>query len=289
MQFVRRSTIALFIILALTVTYCSPAVPQPSSSRGLTILLSNDDGYGAPGLEALIAALSPAGDVYVAAPAHNQSGKGHSVTNNQFLYVDAKPQSDGRTFYAIDATPATCVRLGLDELMPRKPDVVISGINYGENLGLTVYYSGTLGAAREAAMSGIPSIAVSMRGNDPSDYKAAAEYTRVLLDKLHQKNLLKPGLFLNLNFPSGRAKGIRIVQLSQVKDREVYKRHTDAEGHLYFEQSWESTEETDERTDVWAFEHGFITLTPMTLDTTDVKSLNSLRWLEKDPTQAASQ
>ncbi len=284
----RRSIYLLLIVLVLAFSALPAAKPQPASSHGFTILLSNDDGYNAPGLQALIGAMQTVGDVYVAAPADNQSGKGHSVTNGKYLYVHANKQPDGRTFYSIEATPATSVRLGIDALMPKKPDVVISGINRGENLGFVVYYSGTLGAAREAAMSGLPAIAVSMQGDRADDYQAAAAYVRNLLEQLRDKHLLKPGFFLNVNVPAGQPKGVRVTRLSMTKGKPIYDRHSDAEGRPYYEQSWRPVSDNDEMTDVWAFARGFITLTPMMLDTTAVKSMDGMLSLERESVASAA-
>ena len=172
----RRKLLLFLLILLVGAPPHLQAESRPPSSRDFTILLSNDDGYNAPGLQALIRALQPAGELFVAAPADNQSGKGHSISVGRPIYANLERQTQGDAFYAIQATPATCVRLALDALIPRKPDVVISGINRGDNLGLLVYYSGTVGAAREAAFSGVPAIAVSMQGDDSKDYAAAAAY-----------------------------------------------------------------------------------------------------------------
>jgi len=150
----------------------------------LTILLANDDGYGAPGLQALIVSLRPIAEIVVAAPAVEQSGKGHGLTLREPIFVSERQQPDGKTWYAIDAPPASCVRLAVESLLPRRPDLVISGINRGDNLGITVYHAGTLGAAREAAIVGVPAIAVSIRGDDNKDYAAAAEFIRQLVSKL---------------------------------------------------------------------------------------------------------
>jgi 5'/3'-nucleotidase len=284
----RQRVLLLLLILFLAAPEAFPAGRRSAAGSGLTLLLSNDDGYDAPGLQILIQALKPVGDVYVAAPAVNQSGKGQSVTGSRYLYVHEKAQPDGRTFYAIEATPATCVRLALEALMPKKPDVVISGINRGENLGFIVYYSGTLGAAREAAMSGIPALAVSMQGDQADDYQAAAAYVRSLLEQLRDKHLLKSGFFLNVNVPAGQPKGVRVTKLSTTRGRQVYNRHSDNEGRPYYEQSWQPVNDDDDETDVWAFARGFITLTPMMLDTTASKSLDGLRSLERESVGSAA-
>lgn len=273
-----RRRICLLILIFL---WGAPLPARAPASRRLTILLSNDDGYSAPGLQALIHAFEPVADVYVAAPADNQSGKGHSITIGQPIYVQDEKQPDGRTYYAIQATPATCVRLGLEALMPKKPDVVISGINRGENLGLIVYYSGTLGAAREAAMSGLPAIAVSMQGDRARDYAAAAAYLRTLLDQLRALHLIERGFFLNVNVPAGEHKGVRVTRLSMTKGRETYERRADDQGHPYYWQMWQASGDDVEGTDVWAFARGYITLTPLALDETAPQELHALQSLER--------
>lgn len=274
-------------LILLLLVWSVPAHARPPASEKLTILLSNDDGFNASGLQALIHALEPVGDVFVAAPADNQSGKGHSITIGQPIYVHAEKQPSGRTYYAIEATPATCVRLGLEALMPKRPDVVISGINRGENLGLIVYYSATLGAAREAAMSGLPAIAVSMQGDNKEDYASAAAYVRDLLGQLKEHHLIQHGFFLNVNVPAGPSKGVRVVRLSMSKGKETYERRTDKNGRPYFWQVWHPPSDGAEGTDVWAFVRGYITLTPLGLDETAPKELDALQSLEREAAVAA--
>ncbi len=281
-HFSRRASWILLLLV-----WAAPAQTRPPASEKLTILLSNDDGYNAPGLQALIAALEPVSDVYVAAPADDQSGKGHSVTIGQPLYVHPVKRPNGRIYYAIEATPATCVRLGLENLVPKKPDLVITGINRGENLGLVVYYSGTLGAAREAAMSGLPAIAISMQGNDKKDYATAAAYARDLVQQLQERRLIQHGFFLNVNVPAGKPKGVRVSRLSMSKGRDTYERRTDKDGRPYFWQLWQPPREGPEGTDVWGFVHGYITLTPLALDATAPKELDMFQPLERGVDLAA--
>jgi 5'-nucleotidase len=277
----RQSRRAIFGA-AIILIWAAPLQAGQSATGRLTVLLSNDDGYRAPGLQALIHALEPVADVHVAAPADNQSGKGHSITIGQPIYVHDVKQPDGSVYYAIEATPATCVRLGLTALMTKKPDVVVSGINRGDNLGLVVYYSGTLGAAREAAFSGLPAIAVSMQGDSLKDYAAAAAYVRDLLSQLRDRHLLKPGFFLNVNVPAGRPKGVRVARLSMAMGKENYEKRYDARGRPYFWQTWQPASRVDEGSDIWEFIQGFITLTPLRLDETAPKSeLKTLQPLEQ--------
>lgn len=256
------------------------APSPPPAAGGLTILLSNDDGYDAPGLRALEEALRPLGRIYVAAPAAEQSGKGHSITTSDPIPVTEYKQPDGVTWYALAAPPATCVRVAVEALLPRRPDVVISGINRGVNLGIVVYYSGTVGAAREAAIVGLPAIAVSMQGDEAKDYAAAAAYVRQLVEQLRAKQMLKPGLFLNVNAPAGPAKGVRVTRLSLRANEDHYVRATNPRGRTYFWSAWKPLDDDDEGTDVWAFARGYITVTPMLLEVTASRAMDGLRALE---------
>jgi len=267
---------AVFLLLIFLLAL--PAAAQQAAGGRLAILLTNDDGYDAPGLQALIEAFRPVADVHVAAPASEQSGKGHSITTTRDpIPAQSRRQADGRVWYAIDAPPATCVRIALENLLPRRPDLVISGINRGENLGVVVYYSGTLGAAREAALVGVPAMAVSMRGNDAGDYAAAAAFTRQLVEQLHAQGKLTAGIFLNVNVPAGERKGVDVTRLSVRPTLDRFEQRRSPRGRLYFWSNWEPLREDEPGTDVHAFERGFITVTPMILDVTDAAGVAALK------------
>ncbi len=282
-----RSSRTLFLAAGMLLVVLAGGL-RPSAAEPFLILLTNDDGYDAPGLHALVEAFRPHAELVVAAPAGDQSGKGHSITTSYSpIFVSERKQPDGSLWYAIEAPPATCVRLAVESLVPKRPDLVISGINRGENLGITVYLSGTLGAAREAAIVGLPAIAVSMRGNRDADYAAAAAYVRALVGRLRAEQALRPGLFLNVNVPAGAGKGARLTRLSIRPTHENYERRTSPRGRVYFWSRWRPLEDDAEGTDVWAFERGYITLTPMTLDVTDTQAIEALRSLEAEPQPAA--
>ena len=249
-------------------------------------MLSNDDGFEAPGLKALTVALQPLGEIVVAAPAVEQSGIGHALTLRAPIMVNEKKQPNGTIWYAIEGPPATCVRLAVESLLTHRPDLVISGINRGDNLGTTVYHAGTLGAAREAALVGIPAIAVSLRGDEEKDYAAAAAYVRRLVELLRTKQLLKPGFFLNMNFPGGEWKGVRVTRLSMTPRPDNFERRVSPLGRLYFWPVWEQLKDDAEGTDVWALGRGYVTLTPMILDVTATEAMDALRALNLP--QAAS-
>ena len=268
----------LLMIFVLAMPLCRA---QGQARAPLNILLSNDDGYGAPGLNALVEAFRSSATVVVVAPAVDQSGKSHSTLSNDPIMVTEKKQPNGATWYAVDAPPATCVRLAFESLMPHRPDLVISGINRGQNLGPVVYYSGTLGAAREASIAGLPAIGVSIGGNDGKDYAAAAEFVRQMVDQLRDKQMLKPGLFLNVNVPAGERKGVRLARLSMKAGGEIrFERRTSPTGRLYFWQLFHQIDDDVDGTDVWAFFHGYIAVTPMTVDVTAPQAMEGIRSLD---------
>ncbi len=277
----RNALWILCVALLCGVMGSTPAAPQ--SAGKLTVLLSNDDGFDAPGLKALAEAFRGSADVTVVAPADNQSGKGHSITTaGNPIMASERRQADGSVWYAIEATPATCVMLALESLMIKKPDVVISGINRGENLGIVVYYSGTVGAAREAAIFGVPAIAVSMQGNDLKDYARVAAYVKELVETLRSSEKLKAGLLLNVNAPAGEARGVKVTRLSTRKTTEIFERRSTPRGRPYFWPDWRPLEEDEEGTDVWAHARKYISVTPMKLDSTALEQQGELKGLESE-------
>ncbi len=259
------------------------------SGTPFTILLTNDDGYDAPGLRALAEALASTAHVVVAAPASQQSGASMAITYREPIFVRPIEVTADVSGYAIQARPATCVRVGVESLLERKPDLVVSGINRGANLGIVSFYSGTVGAARQAALLGIPAIATSLQGNDPDDYAAAASFVRELVEQLRTQGALHPSLLLNVNIPARTWRGVRVVRQSVAPDRENYERRTSPRGQVYYWSRWQPPSDQDENTDVGAFARGFITIAPLLIDQTDAGALESLGRLELEvPTPASA-
>lgn len=288
MRFSRRRSLLGLLVLGLLAPSAGWAqAPGAPASAAPTILLSNDDGYAAPGLQALIEAFAGSGEIYVAAPLQNQSGKGHSITISDPVWIGERKQPGIVAGWAIEATPATSARLGLDKLVPRRPDLVISGINRGENLGTSVYLSGTLGAAREAAFDRIPALAVSMEGNAPEDYARTAAYVRELVGQLRAQGALQPGLFLNVNAPKGEPRGVRVTRLSVKPSQQLFQRAETPRGRTLYWTDYEQVKDDAEDTDVGAFFRGYVTLTPMTLDLTATGEVSKLRPLERTLAKAA--
>ena len=166
---------------------------------------------------------------------------------------------------SVDGSPATAARVGLERTVPRVPDLVVSGINRGENLGMSVYLSGTLGAAREAAFAGVPAIAVSIMGNRPETYAAAATATRALVDDLRARQLLKAGLFVNVNVPAGPVKGTKLAPLSLRASRVEHQCSPPMRERVACFPVFRQTLKDEPGTDIGEFYQGFITVTPMAL------------------------
>lgn len=275
----RRALVAVIFAGVIWMGGVHPVAQETQPPR-FTILLANDDGYEAPGLRALADALSSIAELVVAAPASEQSGTGHGITYRQPIMVRRIRRADGIVWYAIQARPATCVRLALEALMEKKPDLVISGINRGANLGIVTFYSGTVAAAREAAFLGLPAIAVSMGGHDDADYRATATFVRRLVQELRSRRLIRSGLLLNVNVPAGLAhhfRGVRVTRLSLKVPGEDYERRVSPRGQVYFWNIYHPVKDDAEGTDVHAFARGFISLTPLGIDQTETTALDAFR------------
>lgn len=245
----------------------------------MRILLTNDDGIHAPGftvLEALAAQFSD--DIWVCAPAEEQSGAGHSLT----LHQPVRLREHGHQRYAVTGTPTDSVNLALRKLFPdRKPDLVISGVNAGENLGDDITYSGTISAAMEGALAGIPAIALSQafRENGPS-FDATEQWGPRVLEALIDMAMAKRTL-VNVNFPAlpaDKVRGIRVVRQGfHDYDRGSLVEGRDPRGRPYYWFGLQDAEHTlDHGTDLEAVEDGYIAVTPLQLDLTNYSAIETL-------------
>jgi 5'-nucleotidase len=245
------------------------------------ILLTNDDGIYAPGLEALERQLQRLGDVFVVAPATEQSGVGHSITYLSPLIVKEIYAGERRRGWAVEGSPADCVKLGITECCPRRPDLVVSGINSGLNAGINVLYSGTVAAAIEGAFFGITSVAVSLEFDEHANFDRAAELaTRVIGQVLEQQ---ATGLQLyNLNLPTAALvqprPQVRVVPMGLLRYGEQYEKRLDPRGRSYY---WATNEPAPplgtEESDLTALRSGHITLTPLHFDLTQHETLQRMR------------
>jgi len=269
------SIVSLAMIFAAAV-HCAGVKPVPPK-----ILLSNDDGIGAPGLIALFDALEKVGTLTIAAPVQEQTGVSHGMTTQKLLAVRLIEQKGARWF-GIDGTPASSVRLALESLLPEKPDIVISGINRGENLGLVTYYSATFAAAREAAFLRIPAIAVNLQKGPDMDYRVAADFIAALVEELARRGFEKE-MFLNVNVPAlprDRIKGILVTRQDVRSTLEYFEKKESRDGQDYYWPSYKVLDAGPEGTDTWAVRNGYISITPLTLDQTDLSGLKSVKNLE---------
>jgi 5'/3'-nucleotidase len=254
------------------------AAPITHAQHPYRILVTNDDGVRAPGILALAQAMQTLGEITIAAPSENQSGKGHSITTSDPIFVDQVSLSGGLRAYSIVAPPATCVKVGVRALMGERPDLVVFGINRGYNLGMVTYVSGTVGAAREAALIGIPAIASSLAVEE-TDYTPAAEIVRQVAEKVRQ-NGLDAGVLLNVNIPAGPSasiKGIQVTRQSALSGEERFEEQRTPAGRRLFWNIWKEPTGDVEGTDVWATEHGFAAVTPLRASEFDQKTYDSWR------------
>jgi len=247
------------------------------------ILVTNDDGITAPGIRSLIKVMNSIGDVVVVAPDSPQSGMGHAITVNATLQCNKEHIDNGpQTEYSTSGTPADCVKLAKHEILKRVPDLCVSGINHGSNASINVIYSGTMSAAVEAGIEGIPAIGFSL-----CDYnwEANFEHLEPFVKQIAQNvldNGLPEGVVLNVNFPkleSNSIKGIKVCKQAEGNWEENFDKRQNPQGKDYYWLSGKFVSHDDsEDTDVFALENGYISLVPVTYDLTAhhfIKTLNT--------------
>ena len=245
----------------------------------MRILVTNDDGIGAPGLVALTKELVNVGDVVIVAPERQQSAGGHAITLHKPLRLEpvAFPVAEAEA-YATNGTPADCVILGCLGLAPR-PDLVVAGINAGANLGEEVLYSGTVSAAMEAAINGIPAFAISVLAYQDCVFHSAAAFAARLATRLQDLRLPQAG-FLNVNVPNCSAEeiaGVKVTRLGRRSYLNQLEKRVDPRGRAYYWFSGEAEEaDAGEGTDIGATAASFISITPIHFDLTSYESMDAL-------------
>ncbi len=253
-----------------------------SPKRPLTILACNDDGIDAPGLYALVQELKKIGDVTVVAPDKQQSAVGHAITMHYPLRVK-EFKKGGKFFgYAVQGTPADCVKLAVKALLKRPPDLVVSGVNHGANTAISIIYSGTVSAATEGTILGIPSIAVSLTTYAPADFRVAARFARRLSEVVMKKSL-PSGVLLNVNVPALPEKEIRgviVTRQGKAVWNDTFDLRRDPNNREYY---WLTggLEEIDRELefDQAAVRNHYISVTPIHYDLTDYAMRETMkRW-----------
>lgn len=247
----------------------------------LTILLSNDDGVDAPGIVTLAQTLWEIANVIVVAPNRDRSGSSHSLT----LYRPLRPIKLPNGFISVDGTPSDCVHLAITGFLETTPDMVISGINAGPNLGDDVLYSGTVAAAMEGRFLGYPAIAISSVGREPQHYECSAKVTLDLIKQIQQYPL-PPNVVLNVNVPAvpyTELRGWKITHLGQRHKAEPTIRQQDPRGRDVFWIGLPGAEHLGgEGTDFHAINHGYVSLTPLHADLTSYPSMAALeQWVSE--------
>jgi 5'-nucleotidase len=246
------------------------------------ILLTNDDGIYAPGLWALYQELLQLGEVAVVAPESEQSAVGHAISLVNPLRVKKVSLDGGVQGWAVSGTPADCVKIALSELLPEPPQMVVSGLNLGPNVGINVLYSGTVSAATEASILGVPAMAVSLNSyKADADFAAAARLARETVARLRSWPGWKNGVCLNINLPAlppDRVLGLKFTRQDVGPLVEHFERRVDPREHVYY---WlaEINERRlpDPETDYGALAAGFISITPIHHDLTDYRTLEALK------------
>jgi 5'-nucleotidase len=248
-------------------------------SKKPLILVTNDDGITAPGIRALIEVMNTLGDVVVVAPDSVQSGMGHAVTIHSTLYLDEVKIDDGpQKEYKSNGTPVDCVKLAISEVLDRKPDLVVSGINHGANSSINVIYSGTMSAAVEAGIEGIPAIGFSLLDfHWDADFSASKHYVEKITKQVLEQGMPE-GVVLNVNIPKlplSDIKGVKVGRQANAKWVEAFDKRTNPHGRQYY---WLTGEfknfDQGTDTDIYALENNYVSVVPVQFD------LTAHRWIE---------
>ena len=249
------------------------------------ILIVNDDGFEAKGLEAMVSIAKPLGEVVVVVPDRTRSGMGHAITMGEPLRVARYKSEDGVDYYKTNGTPVDCVKLGEKAVLrDRKIDLVLSGINHGSNSSVSLIYSGTMAAAIEAAFDNIPAVGLSLQDYSPkADFTAAVHYGRIIIQQVLEKGL-PPYICLNVNVPKAtleEIKGIRVTRQCLATWHEDLEEHIDPYGRKYY---WltgylERLEE-DESTCEGVLQRNYVSVQPVQFDLTAHQYISSLKYLE---------
>lgn len=249
------------------------AVKATAKKEKPTILITNDDGISAPGIWNLIESVKDLGDVYVVAPDKPQSGMGHAITIGHPLRLVPFDMKNGVKAFACSGTPVDCVKLGVDKVLHRKPDICLSGINHGANHSINVIYSGTMSAAVEASIENIPSVGFSLLDfSIDADFTAARHFARIIVQKMLST---KTGnhTVLNVNIPAiplEMIKGIKICKQAYAKYEEDFIERQDPTGKKYYWLTGEFVNfDKSRQSDVWALQNGYVSVVPVQFDLTN--------------------
>jgi 5'-nucleotidase len=244
------------------------------------ILISNDDGYHSKGLKCLIDMISQFGDLLVVAPESARSGFSMAFSVTLPLRLKLRRKMEGVEIWSCNGTPVDCIKMALSELCPRKPDLVIGGINHGDNASVNTHYSGTMGVTTEGCMKHIPSIAYSLcNHDDDADFEPMRHIVQYITEKVLKEGL-PDGVCLNVNYPLvDKIKGVRVCRMAHGDwgNEVVRVRHPRNYDYYWLVGDYTNTEPDAEDTDNWALTHGYIAITPTTIDVTSYEMIDQMK------------
>jgi 5'-nucleotidase len=250
------------------------------SKKRPLILITNDDGIQAKGLKSLIEAVESFGDIVIVAPDKPQSGMGHAITVNDVLRLERSPLYEQYNAYTCTGTPVDCVKLGIAEVIKGKPDLLVSGINHGENSASNVLYSGTMSAAVEGAMEDIPSIGFSLLDFDSdADFNASQWAVKEVVRRALKGDFPK-SICLNVNIPQLKTeeiKGIRVCRQAKAYWKDSFDKRFDQFGKPYYWLKGEfNRDDWREDTDIWALDNGYVSVVPTQFDMTAYHTISEI-------------
>jgi len=249
------------------------------------ILVTNDDGYSAPGIRALINAVKGLGELVIVAPDKPQSGMGHAITVSATLHIN-KINVEGLMGYSCSGTPVDCVKIAVNKILDRKPDLIVSGINHGSNSSINVIYSGTMSAAVEGAIENIPAIGFSLCSHSiDADFTAAAEIAKEISARILEKGM-PANSCLNVNIPAvdpSLLAGIKVCRQARAVWEEEFDERIDPQGNTYY---WLTgkfiNHDLGKDTDEWALKNNYVSIVPVESDFTDYNSMDHFKDLENE-------
>lgn len=253
--------------------------------RSPLILVINDDGITSPGIKALITVAKKFGEVTVVAPNKPQSGMGHAITLDAILSID-KIEIEGVKAYSCSGTPVDCVKIAVSKILDRRPDLILSGINHGSNSSINVIYSGTMSAALEGFIEGIPSIGFSLLNHSiDANFSASQHFAHFIIKELLANNYPK-GICLNVNIPNLPQEliaGVKICRQAKGNWKEHYDERVDPMGRTYYWLTGQFViDDEGEDTDEWALKNNYVSIVPVQQDITDHNVINTIKYLENE-------
>lgn len=253
---------------------------QNNTTRRPLILISNDDSINAPGIRSLVDSTGDLADVIVVAPQQPHSGMSSAFTVDSALRISAHEDYHGARMFSVNGTPVDCVKLGLHAIVPRKPDLVLAGVNHGSNSGNSIIYSGTMGAVIEACMAGIPAVGFSLLHHSiKADFTLSAEFVTLIISEV-LKNGLPQGVCLNVNIPAKVVpEGVKVCRATKGHWSDGYSRYLDPMGNPFFmlRGRFINEEPDADDTDEYWLQRNYISIVPVTPDMTDIASIKEIR------------